>query len=595
MPSTQPFLCSCGEIVDVSLVAPGAAFRCPSCDVETQLDTNDPAFLSSYRRDDGVYDMLLRRRLDSAENLKPALPVTKTATDTRSAPDVEFDRAMPAQPDSPAQRNPIPSEETREIEIPATPEPDHSRSRPNSSNGFPVTIGEQLGPFRVDGVLGQGGMGIVFNAFDSSLQRAVALKVLSDQHSRNEELVDRFRREARAAGALTHPNITHIYSIGEDRGLHYFAMELVRGRTLAQLIADREALSDEVAIDYMLQISRGLRAALKKKIIHRDIKPSNLILSDDGVVKITDFGLAKVITSPIEITATGVIIGTPLYMSPEQGKGEPLDHRSDIYSLGCSIYHLICGAPPFEGDSAMKIIVSHITEQPVPMVDRCPRVHRKLATIVDKMISKSPLDRYQDYQSLLEAIMGLRSQTPGAASSTSTRLDGGRGRIVLVAENDQALPAAGTDLKLLSVADVNLELGRHDKALSLYKKVLAEHPELELELGFRILKIHQQRGDREALRSWYERLLEVSKNPSERFYCRWKIMQEDMNHCTGAVATARDTLSDLLTDEIPEEIHERRLRSRLKDLDDMHRKIERDRETSILLIRKSGDLQIELD
>lgn len=586
MPATQPYLCSCGEIVDVSHVDLGARFRCPNCEAESRLVENDPALLSSFRRDDGVYDLLLRRRLEEARELKVAVLVESGAV-AGAVAETETQTGRSADDE-------LPSAETREI--PVTPNGDAATpARSSRASNLPLATGERLGPFRLDGILGQGGMGTVYRAFDSSLQRAVALKVLSDSHSRNEELVDRFRREARAAGALTHPNITHIYSIGEDRGLHYFAMELVQGRTLAQLIGERVALSDEVALDYLSQIARGLRAAKQKRIIHRDIKPSNLILSDDGVIKITDFGLAKVITSPIEITATGVIIGTPLYMSPEQGKGEPLDHRSDIYSLGCAFYHLLCGAPPFEGDSAMKIIVSHITEHPVPIGERCPRIDSKLAAVIDKMMAKSPLDRFQDYQSLIETITAIQSQQAGTTSSTSTRLDGGRGRIVLVSEAARNPSHAGLDLKMLSVADVNLELGRHEKALSLYLKVLDENPELEVELGFRIVKIHQQRGDHEALRAWYRRLIEASTDSAERFFCRWKLMQEEMTRCADTVATARDTLSELLADELPDEINERRLRSRLKDLDEIHRKIERDQETSILLIRKSGDLQIELD
>ncbi len=142
-----------------------------------------------------------------------------------------------------------------------------------------LQCGEDLGPFRIEQLIGRGGMGTVYEAFDKSLQRKVALKVLAKEHSRNTELTDRFQREARACGALTHPNITHIYSIGEDRSHNYFAMELIRGRTLAQIQEDERRISEENAIDYMMQVARGLRAAKRKEIIHRDLKPSNLILS----------------------------------------------------------------------------------------------------------------------------------------------------------------------------------------------------------------------------------------------------------------------------------------------------------------------------
>ena len=434
-------------------------------------------------------------------------------------------------------------------------------------------------------------MGTVYEAFDLSLHRTVALKVLAEEHSRNGEVVDRFQREARAAGSLTHPNITHIYTIGEERGFHYFAMELIRGRTLAQLHEQESTIDDDAALDYLMQVARGLRAAKRKKIIHRDLKPSNLILSEHGLVKITDFGLAKIVTNPIDITATGVIVGTPLYMSPEQGKGEPLDHRSDIYSLGCSFYHLICGDPPFSGETAMSIIVRHITEVPPPLAARAPNANGKLCEVVDRMMHKEPTHRFQDYGELLEALTAVTS-----ASGSHARLDARPGRLVLTSETDaNATPLDPMSLKQLSVADVNLQLGRFQKALSLYKMVLEENPQLEVELLFRMLRIHQQLGDRDEMRRLHLRIQELTPEPSERFFCQWKLLQERLDRCVRELAETRGALASMLSDVLPDTMDEERLQKRHDDLESLEKKLTADRDQQILLVRKSGDLQIELD
>ncbi|MCA8960947.1 MAG: protein kinase [Planctomycetes bacterium] len=312
-------------------------------------------------------------------------------------------------------------------------------------------------------------------------------------------------------------------------------------------------------------------------------------------VHLTDFGIARKLVEG-ETTSQdddGQPWGTPRYMSPEQAKGEPLDHRSDIYSLGCTFYHLLTGAPPFGGDSAMNIIVSHITQEPEPIAQRLPTIDRRMAELIHKMMRKSPLDRFQDYAQLQEAITNVRS--PGSSTS-STQLDGSAGRIVLLVDNPStAEPSNSMGLKQLSVADVNLELGRHEKALGLYEKVLAENPALEVELGFRILKIHQQRGDEEQAREWTRRILRLTGDPKERFYCRWKLLSEHLGRFDDALEGMAETLQDLLEDETPPELNVERLRQRHRELTELGKKLSRERETGLLLIRKSGDLQIELD
>jgi len=230
-------------------------------------------------------------------------------------------------------------------------------------------------------------------------------------------------------------------------------------------------------------------------------------------VKITDFGLAKLVTSSVEITATGIVMGTPLYMSPEQGRGDTVDHRSDIYSLGCTFYHLLSGRPPFEGETAMTVIVRHLTGEARPL-EFPEGAGERIARIVTRMMQKSVAERFQSYDELHQAVT--------AARNTSTKLDlGVRGRLILFAEHpDPTGKLEPMSLKQLSVADVNLGLGRHDKSLALYEKVLEDHPELEVELVFRLLKIHQEAGNEGKEVALYRRILELTDHPAERTYCR---------------------------------------------------------------------------
>ncbi|MCI0652158.1 MAG: protein kinase, partial [Planctomycetes bacterium] len=449
--------------------------------------------------------------------------------------------------------------------------------------------GERLAEFRIERVIGQGGMGTVYEALDTSLQRTVALKVLAEEQAGDRDIVERFQREAQAAAALAHPNITQIYSIGAEGDRHFFAMELVIGQTLAELVQEQGRIAEEDAIDYLIQISRGLRAANNKRIIHRDLKPSNLILSSDGLVKITDFGLAKVVSGPADITAAGIIMGTPLYMSPEQSKGEPLDHRSDIYSLGCSFFHLLEGRPPYDGDSAMNIIVKHITEPP-PEIEGGGETRERLGRALARMMAKDPIDRFQGYEELIEAV----SPTPGSASST--RLEQIPGRVVLVSEaGEENLHVDPLSLKQISVADVNMELGRHEKALALYRSVIESNPQLESELSFRMLKIHQQRGDETEVARLLQRILDHSADPAERFFCRYKLLARHYRSCLEEVRAARASLVEILGEAIPNSVSAKRLRQRLAALEELEERLERDGQGGVVLVRRSGDLQIELD
>ncbi len=298
---------------------------------------------------------------------------------------------------------------------PATTGADTTAIRPPPPSTPEITAGTVVGPYEVEGLIGEGGMGRVYTAIDVSLQRRVALKVLSGDLRGKEDFVARFRREARSVARLNHPNIVQIYYTGTHAGLPYYAMELVVGENLATVLKREGPLDAERGTDLMLQAARGLAAAAAEGIIHRDIKPSNMVLDEEGVLKITDFGLAKTMSSQTELTMTGTIVGTPFYMSPEQGEGRPLDQRADIYSLGASFYHLFAGVPPFDANSPVSIILKHINEDLQALQERNRKVPAALAAIIGRMMAKHTDDRYASYEELAVDIESAQGGAkPGA-------------------------------------------------------------------------------------------------------------------------------------------------------------------------------------
>ena len=265
-------------------------------------------------------------------------------------------------------------------------------------------IPERFGAYRVLELLGTGGMGRVYRAVDEALQREVALKTLLPALAADAEFVARFTREARAAASLNHPNITQVYATGQEGAIPYFAMELIRGRSLEAVARQVGALEPTVAAGYIMQAATGLRHAAQKGLIHRDIKPSNLMLTEDGQVKVTDFGLAKAARAETHLTATGEVLGSPGYISPEQAQGQPLDARSDIYSLGATFFHLITGRLPFQAPTAVAMILKHMNE---PL--RSPRalnaaIPFPIAAIIQRMMAKNSAERFQDYDALLREL-----------------------------------------------------------------------------------------------------------------------------------------------------------------------------------------------
>jgi eukaryotic-like serine/threonine-protein kinase len=293
-----------------------------------------------------------------------------------------------------------------------------------------LSSGTMLGPYEIQLPLGAGGMGEVYRAHDARLNRAVAIKILPTSFSLDRDRLQRFAQEARAAAALNHPNILSIFDIGDDRGAPYIVSELLQGETLRDRLKNG-AIPSRKAIDYALQVARGLAAAHEKGIVHRDLKPDNLFLTNDGRVKILDFGLAKLTRpetsvsssdSPTiqEATEPGVVMGTVGYMSPEQVRGKPADYRSDIFSFGAILYEMISGERAFRGETAADAMSAILKEEPADLAEHARNVPPALERIVNHCLEKNPAQRFQatgDLAFNLEALTGISSTSKSGAQT----------------------------------------------------------------------------------------------------------------------------------------------------------------------------------
>ena len=259
-----------------------------------------------------------------------------------------------------------------------------------------------IGRYQVVRSLGRGGMGEVFQAFDHDHNRFVAIKVIDAAASCEQEVLKRFEREARSAMALSHPNVAQIYSYEHtDDNSPFIVMEFVDGDSLDRLLKNNPDVPFSTLVDIALQIARGLENAHHHGIIHRDIKPSNIIVQPDGQVKIIDFGLAKSMWEQTMITATDMVVGTPRYLSPEQGMGRGVDHRSDMYSLGCTFYEMVTRQCPFEADTAIVIMQMHVNKPVTPPYLINPKVPSDISDIICRLLAKDPGQRYDDYDDLV--------------------------------------------------------------------------------------------------------------------------------------------------------------------------------------------------
>ena len=318
---------------------------------------------------------------------------------------------------------PTPRQLGEDVETPPPPERTHhthvrqpaAGSVPDEIDDGPAAPPAHVPGYRVERVLGHGGMGTVYLATQLSLDRPVALKIMSQHWAADPVFVARFTREAFAAALLNHPNVVQIYDIGDVDGTKFFSMEYVPGRTLADVVKDEGKLDPETAVGYVLQAARGLKHAHDRGMIHRDVKPDNLLLDEQGIVKVADLGLVKTPTLtreadrladaepaglrslPPDMTGAKMALGTPAYMAPEQCRdASGVDHRADVYALGATLYALVTGRPPFDGATAVELMTKQAYAPLVPPEAFVGRVPKELSAVILKMMAKSPVDRFAD-------------------------------------------------------------------------------------------------------------------------------------------------------------------------------------------------------
>ena len=286
-------------------------------------------------------------------------------------------------------------------------------------------IGKTVSHYEITGKLGEGGMGVVYKARDTKLNRDVALKFLPAGLTSDEESRKRFVREAQAAAALNHPNICAVYEIGESDGHTFIVMPCIEGAGLAGRLKDGPLPVDD-ALDIAIQVGKGLSKAHKNDIIHRDIKPGNILITEDGHAKIVDFGLAK-LGSMSKMTMVGTTLGTVGYMSPEQARGDEVDHHADIWALGVVLYEMLSGQMPFRGEVDAAVIYSIMNEEPEPLVDVCPECPEQLGAVIGTALAKETTYRFQSMDEMVAALEAIRG---GKSVPTVKRSSGKpRGRI----------------------------------------------------------------------------------------------------------------------------------------------------------------------
>lgn len=275
--------------------------------------------------------------------------------------------------------------------------------------------------------LGHGGMGTVHRALDHRLRRTVAVKTLSAELALQPEFLSRFQREAHAAAALNHPGVATVHDVGEDASggvaEPYLVMEYVEGTTLSHVLKGG-ALAPDRAVDVVGQVLEALEHSHRHAIVHRDIKPANVMLAGTGRIKVVDFGIAKALSEvATRLTGTGVAVGTPAYLAPEQIKGGDTDHRTDLYAVGCLLYELLTGRPPYTGDSPFSVMHQHLTADPVPPSRLRPDLPPALDAVIAQALHKDPKNRFADAAAMRTALTAAARTAPPPPVPTPTAHD----------------------------------------------------------------------------------------------------------------------------------------------------------------------------
>lgn len=297
-------------------------------------------------------------------------------------------------------------------------------------------------------------MGVVYKAIQLSMNRAVAMKILYPRYAKDDEFLARFRREIATMARLSHPNIVTAIDTGEVGGAPYYVMEFVDGRTLTEIVKKEGPLSEARTLEIAVQVGRALAHAARHKLIHRDIKPDNIMVTDEGVAKLCDMGIAKSLEESADsaLTTDGIAIGTPSYISPEQAQGLPADERSDLYSLGVTLYYAATAKAPFGGPTAAAILRQHITVTPPPPDKHNPKLSRAFSQLVMKMLAKEPKDRFPSAQAFVQEVERLVKRSGTAGSFSAVRRSRFAGEPVTAQAVRLIKPALVTATLLLVVA-----------------------------------------------------------------------------------------------------------------------------------------------